>query len=128
MPIRPHSIAIAVQAIWISLAMDAFTMLASFDGVSNQVDALTFNAMMLTLYGLVTFKIASGRDWARRVYAVLVAMELALLAAFGVGEASELEVLVTYLTLPLEIWILFKLYSAESDAWFKAVQADRSDL
>ena len=65
-------------------------------------------------------KISAGRYWARSSYAFLVAMEIAFVAAFGLSDASELEELVTYFTLPLELWILYRLFCAEADAWFGA--------
>jgi len=125
MLICPRSVANAIQFIWLTIAIDAVMMVASYDGSDANVDALIFNGTMLLLYALVTAKISAGRNWARRAYALLVAMELALVAAFGLSDASELEVLVTYLTLPLELWILIQLFRGEADTWFKAVSAAR---
>jgi hypothetical protein len=48
----------------------------------------------------------------------LVALEVAILMAFGLTEAKELELLMTYLTLLLEAWILVKLFGTQSDQWF----------
>jgi len=69
---------------------------------------VVFNVVLLPLYVLVTIKIAAGRNWARLTYAFLVALECA--------------VLVTYLTLPLELWILWRLFGAQSNAWFKLMR------
>jgi hypothetical protein len=121
MPIRPRTVSLAIQAIWLTIAMDAMMMVASYDGSDANVDALTFNGTMLLFYALVTVKISIGRNWARRAYAFLIAMELALVAAFGLSDATELEVLVTYLTLPLELWVLVQLFGLQADLWFKAI-------
>ena len=93
-------------------------MVANYDGSDASVNTLLVNAIFLLIYVVVTAKVGVGCHWARPAYAVLIAMEFALLAAFGLDQGSELDVLATYLTMPLELWILFKLFGAESDAWF----------
>ena len=118
---RPQFISTAIQLIWLTIAIGAVTMGASYDGTPANVDSLAFNGAILLFYAFVTVKISVGRNWARRCYAFLVALEFALVAAFGLSDASELEELVTYLTLPLEIWILFRLFCAQADAWFAAM-------
>jgi len=118
---RPKLVSVAVQLIWLTIAIDAVMMVVSFDGTPANADALTFNGVMLLFYALVTAKIAAGRNWARHSYAFLVVMEFALVAAFGLSDASELEEVVTYMTLPLELWILYRLFNAEADAWFLCV-------
>jgi hypothetical protein len=118
---RPQFISTAIQLIWLTIAIDAVMMVVSYDGTSANADSLTFNGAILLFYAVVTVQISAGRNWARRSYAFLMAMELALVAAFGLSDASELEELVTYLTLPLEIWVLYRLFCAEADAWFKAM-------
>ena len=125
MPTRPRSVANAIQVIWITIAIDAMMMVSRYVETDTNVNALVFNGIMLLFYSLMTVRISAGRSWARRAYAFLVAMELALIAAYGLSDASDLEVLVTYLTLPLELWILVQLFRAEADAWFKARERDR---
>ena len=60
-------------------------VVGSYDGSGANVDSLTFNASMLLFYALVTVKISAGRNWARRAYAFLIALELALVSAFGLA-------------------------------------------
>lgn len=123
---RPQTVTTAVRAIWLTIAIDAAMMLAAYDGTAANADSLTFNGIMLMLYAFVTIKIGAGRKWARLAYAILIAAELAMVAAFDLSDATELEMWVTYLTLPLEIWILYKLYCADGDAWFASVPAANS--
>ena len=92
---RPQFIGTAIQLIWLTLGLDALTMVANYDGTAANLDSLTFNGTMLIFYAFVTLKIAVGRNWARRSYAFLVAMEFALVAAYGLSDATELEVLLT---------------------------------
>ena len=115
---RPQFINTAIQLIWFTIGIDIVAMVASYDGTVANTESLTFNGVMLLLYAFATVQISIGKNWARRFYAFLIAMEFALVAAFGLSDASELEVVVTYLTLPLELWILFRLFGADADEWF----------
>jgi hypothetical protein len=120
--VKPRSVTVSVQAIWVTNLASALLMVAQYDGTPGSDEMVVFNVVLLALYVMVTIKIAAGKNWARLTYAFLVALECAVLAAFGLDQASELEALVTYLTLPLEIWILWRLFGAQSDAWFKLMR------
>ncbi len=96
-------------------------LLAGSGNPETSTDGMIFNVLMLVFYALVTWQISAGRIWARLMYAFLVAFEFALLAAFGLDSASDLDVLTTCLTTPVELWALYKLFRSESDAWFKSV-------
>jgi hypothetical protein len=52
------------------------------------------------------------------VYAFLVALDVALILAFGLDEVTDLDILVTYILLALECWALVNLFGAEADRWF----------
>ena len=117
---KPKSVDHAVTAIWLSNAASALVLWADYD--DTNAETLVFNAMLLGFYAFVTFRIGSGNRAARLIYAFLVAAEVALLMAFGLSDASDLDVLLTYLTTPLEIWALFKLFGTDSDVWFKSKQ------
>ena len=123
---RPQSVTSAVKLIWLTIVIDVAMMVAGYDGTTANAQSLTFNGVMLMFYALVTIKISGGVNWARHCYALLVVMELALVAAWGLSDASELEEWVTYLTLPLELWIVFKMFGSDGDAWFRAMRARRT--
>lgn len=121
---RPVSVSHAVQVIWATNVASALLLAINFDGSDSGVDSLVFNGLMLLLYVWVTVRIGQGRQWARLSYAGLVALECAIVAAFGLEQATELEALITYLTLPLELWALYKLFGADADAWFKPEKSE----
>jgi hypothetical protein len=121
---KPVRVALAVKAIWLTIWADA--LMTVFGSESGDGAGLVFNFALLLVYAAVAHRISSRSNWARLTYAFLVALEFAALLAFGMGEASELEVLITYLTLPLEAWILFNLFSAASDQWFAPGPANRA--
>lgn len=123
---RPPSVSHAVQVIWATNVASVLLMVANFDGTHAGGDSFIFNGLLLLLYAWVTVRIGQGRQWARLSYACLVALECAIVAAFGLEQASELETLITYLTLPLELWALYKLFGSEADAWFKPTKSEVS--
>jgi hypothetical protein len=113
---RPKSVENAVQAIWVTNVASALVIFANFGQAS--VDSLFVNGLFLLVYAIVTVRISAGRNRARLLYAFLVAIEVAMLMAFGLSEASELEIVLTYFSLPLEAWILIRLFGSESEKWF----------
>jgi hypothetical protein len=112
----PRSVTNALQLIWLTLAVNALMMALDYDDASS--DAMAFNSLLLVFSGFVVIQIAACRNWARITYSVLVALDVALILAVGLEEASELEVLVTYLSVALEGWALLRLFGAEADQWF----------
>ena len=118
----PLSVTIAIQFIWLTLAVNALMMAVDYDDASR--DAMVFNTILLLFNSFVAIKIAGGKNWARLAYSVLVAADVALILAFGLDVASDLEVLVTYLSVALEGWTLIKLFGAEAEPWFKQPRKD----
>ena len=104
------------RSIWLTLAVNALMMALDYDDASS--DAMVFNSILLVFSGFVVLRIAACRNWARIAYSVLVALDVALILAIGLEEASELEVSVTYLSVGLEGWALLRLFGAEADQWF----------
>jgi hypothetical protein len=118
----PVSVTIATQFIWLMLAMNALTMAVDYDDASS--DAMVFNTILLVFNGFVAIKIAGGKNWARLAYSLLVAVDVALILVFGLDAASDLEVVVTYLSVALEGFTLIKLFGAEAEPWFKQKRND----
>ena len=118
----PVSVIVATQLIWLMLAINALMMAVDYDEASS--DAMVFNTLLLVFNGFVAIKIASGKNWARLAYSVLVAVDVALILALGMEAASDFEAVVTYLSVALEGWTLIKLFGAEAEPWFKQTRND----
>lgn len=108
----------AVIAIWVTIALD--TLVITIEGSTGVMtsDVLLLNGMSCVFYGLLANRIAAGNNFARHVYAILVAVEVAALLAFGLDGATELEATVAYISPPIEAWTMFMLFRAESTPWF----------
>ena len=113
----PRTVTIAIQLIWLTIAANALMMAVDYDDASS--DAMVFNSMLLVFNGFTTIKIAACKNWARIVYSILVALDVAMILALGLDEATDLEVVLTYMSVALEAWALLRLFGAEADQWFK---------
>jgi len=115
---KPRSVTQAVIAIWVTIGLDF--LVATIEGSTGAMSSgqLMLNLISCLLYGLLTNRISAGNNLARYVYAVLVAIEVAALLAFGLDGATELEGAVAYISPPIEGWIMFMLFRAESTPWF----------
>ena len=80
------------------------------------------NLISCFFYGLLVNRISVGNNLARYVYAILIAIEVAALLAFGLDDATGLEAAVSYVSIPLEFWIMFTLFRADSNPWFQKVR------
>jgi hypothetical protein len=118
----PVSVTISIQLIWLMLAVNALMMVVDYDEAS--VNAMVFNTILLAFNGFVAVKISGGKNWARQAYSLLVALDVALILVFGLDAASDLGVLVTYLSVALEGWTLIKVFGAEAEPWFKQTRND----
>ena len=118
----PVSVTISILLIWLMLAVNALMMVVDYGEASG--DAMVFNTILLVFNGFVAIKIAGGKNWARLAYSLLVAVDVALILVFGLDAASDLEVVVTYLSVALEGLTLIKLFGAEAEPWFKQTRND----
>lgn len=115
---KPRAVTQAVIAIWVTIGVDF--LVATIEGSTGAMSSgqLMLNLISCLLYGLLTNRISAGNNLARHVYAVLVAIEVAALLAFGLDGATELEAAVAYISPPIEAWIMFLLFRAQSAPWF----------
>ena len=101
-----------------TIALDAMVVaVEAFTGAMPS-DVLLLNGLSCVFYGLIANKISAGNNFARHVYALLVAIEVAALLAFGLDGATALESAAACISPPVEAWIMFMLFRAESAPWF----------
>jgi hypothetical protein len=89
--LKPRSVSQAVIAIWVTIALDALVITIEGSTGVMTPDVLLLNSMSCVFYGLLANRIAAGNNFARHVYAILVAVEVAALLALGLDGATELE-------------------------------------
>jgi hypothetical protein len=117
---KPRTVEHAVLAIWASFGL--FTLIAIIDRQSGAMSSGQFVSALLTyaLLCVLPYKIGAGRNWARYVYAIFVALSIALMLAGETKGITKLALVMSYLTLPMQAWILYALFRPTSGEWFAA--------
>jgi hypothetical protein len=115
---KPRSVTQAVIAIWVTIALDVLVLTIEGSTGAMATDVLLLNSASSVFYGLIANRISAGNNFARHVYAILAAVEVAALFAFGLDSATELETASACISPPIEAWVMFMLFRAESTPWF----------
>jgi hypothetical protein len=115
---KPASLSRALFAIWAT-----FGISAALAVVDRMLDNLTPEAFLgtLVLYMALTilpYKISQGRNWARYVYTILSVFAVAMLVAGESAGATKIELVWSWVTLPLDAWIVYLMFTHESNEWF----------
>ena len=116
---KPQSVVTAVYAILATIGLDLIATAMGIESPESSSGTADGAVISLVVYGLLCINISRGRNWARNVYAILIAAEVAALLAFDNAGGTDVETVVSYLMVPVEVWILFRLFSSESDDWFR---------
>ncbi len=117
---KPQTVDIAVKVIWITLG--ASILVTLIDKVSGHIDDATF-LFALVLYGLICilpYKIYRGSNSTRYIYAVITVLSYVLFFGVGTDAYPTLDVILTIILAPVEIFILYRLFHADSNIWFEA--------
>lgn len=117
---RPKAVTNAVLAIWATVGLS--TVVAIIDKQTGALSSDLFMGILFTyaLFCVLPYKITVGRNWARYVYAILVALTLAMILAGETKDISKLALVFSYVMLPVEAWILYSLFHPDSGKWFEA--------
>ena len=118
----PRCVTVAIQLIWVTLAANSLVMLFEYDDAS--MDSMAFNGVLLVFSAFVVIRIAGCKNWARIAYAVVVALDVAAFLAMGLDDSSDLDVLVTYTSLALEVCALINLFCVQADHWFRPLRKE----
>lgn len=108
----------AIWALWASIGIGA--LLSVIDLWTGAIGESEF-LVTLFLYGLlciIPYKIEQGSNAARYVFLVSVAMSVLILIGTGRGEMSLVSFVGSVLLIPVDIYILLKLFGADSKDWF----------
>ena len=120
---KPEGVNQAIIAIWATIALSAISAL-----INKWIGAISFGEFCsnLFIYGLVCilpYKINRGSNAARYVYLVFFAITLLLLLG-GLGqEMPKLDYIISILLIPVEGFIIYRLFQAEASSWFTETES-----
>ncbi|MGZ5401153.1 MAG: hypothetical protein ACXWDM_14180 [Nocardioides sp.] len=140
---RPASLDMAVNLIWVAVALTVLSTIIGFLQIDDAVDAaleadtggtltedsaragviafiVIFLVVGVAIYALLALFIKRGKNWARIVFTVLAALFL-VLGVLGLGsDQTTLSLIVGLVQIVLTAATLFYLWKPESSAYFSA--------
>ncbi|MBV1776423.1 hypothetical protein KSF73_11960 [Burkholderiaceae bacterium DAT-1] len=117
----PGGVKQAILAIWITIGLSAIgDLIAKLIGIASFGDligAIFFSALLC----IIPYKLSNRSNAARYFYAVITVASLILLAS-GSVPLNKIDYFVSILFIPVEIFIIYRLFQAEANSWFTAAQ------
>ena len=116
--IRPHQIAQAIALLWVSTTCGFF---ASFSqSAQSRVTLILAALVMLAVTAVLSVGLWRGRNWARMLYVILVAVSLAeFLASWGTVERPAVEVALEAVSFVADAGSFFLVFTAPGSSWFR---------
>ena len=115
---KPSGLKQAEIAIWASLAVAAVVAL-----IDKWIGAISGGEFIVTLilYGLlciIPYKIGRGSNAARYIFTIVTIISLLLLVGGELESIPRLDWIVGLLMIPVDIFILYRLFESETSEWF----------
>jgi hypothetical protein len=116
---RPQGIDQAVAALWLTVALSAIASL-----INKWLGHIHMNDFMLAIivYSLaciIPYKIGRRSNAARYVYLIFSIAGFLLMSAGGTGDMPKLDLLLSYLLIPVQLFILYRLFDRQASLWFQ---------
>jgi len=116
----PIGVQQAIKAIWISLALSVLAALGNiWMGEITQGYFLTV-IFVYALYCIFPYKMSKRSNPTRWVYVVLSAITFLTLLSGDVDQIPKLDLISFIVIVPIEIFILYRLFQRDSTIWFRS--------
>ena len=126
-PARPQQIVHAIALLWISGGLGVAASVLEAQRTAESGAAIAF--VLLTVLGLMavmTVGLWRGRNWARVLYAVLVALSLAtFLSTWGTVERPGVEVALEAVSFVADAGSFVLLFTQPGSLWFQYAREPR---
>lgn len=117
---KPISVSNALLAIWGTLGISVLSAVAGRATGQLSSGAFFGSLFMYGLCAILPYKIGLGRNWARYFYAILMGLGFAAMLAGERAGLTKIDVVVSWILLPVEGWIIYLLFKRESGEWFES--------
>jgi len=120
---KPQTVDVAVKAIWVSVG--AGILVTLIEKASGNIDdgAFFFGLIFSGLFCIFPYKIGMGSNGARYIYTVLTVLTYILFLGVGAEGYTILSLIICVVFVPVDIFILYKLFQGDSNRWFEAAKA-----
>ncbi len=114
---KPNSISDALLALWVSIGIVILVSVLDL-AMGNMSTGEFISQLILTIiFCLFPYKISNGSNQARYIYAAFTILTY-ILISFALNQLSTVDLISAVITVPLDCFILYKLFQKESSAWF----------
>jgi hypothetical protein len=115
---KPASVHQAVIGIWATIILSAIAILITKRIGDISIDEFLFKIIIIVLISILPYKINQGSNAARYIYLVFFAISILLMLAGRGNEMPRTDLILLILLVPVELFIIYKLYQPESSVWF----------
>jgi hypothetical protein len=115
---KPNGVNQAVIGIWATIILSAVATL-----INKWIGDISMGEFVSTIiiYGVICifpYKINKGSNAARYVYLVFFAISILFMLAGMGSEVPKIDLILSVLLIPVEIFIIFRLFQPEASEWF----------
>ncbi|MDO6514566.1 hypothetical protein [Neptuniibacter sp. 2_MG-2023] len=115
----PTGVNQAVIAIWITIGLSVAAAL-----INRWIGEISSGEFMwyIIVYAILCvfpYKLSKGSNPARWVYAIFFAVSILFMLGGVSSDMPKADWIVSIITLPIEIFIIYRLFQAEASLWFK---------
>lgn len=114
----PHGVNQAIIAIWVTIGLSVIAALINKWVGDISTGEFVWYIILYSLICIFPYKLGKGSNPSRWVYSVFVAVSVLLMLG-GVGtDMPKADWAVSIITLPIEAFVIFRLFQAEASSWF----------
>jgi len=115
---RPEGVNQAIIGIWVTIVLSAVcSLINKWIGVISS-GQFVFTIFIYAIICILPYKISKRSNAARYVYLVFFAISILFMLA-GIGnEIPKLDFVLSIILIPVEIFIVYRLFQKESSLWF----------
>ena len=115
---KPKGVNQAIIAIWATIILSVLASLIStwIGGITP--GEFTFNLIVYGLICIIPYKIGNRSNAARYVYLILIVIGILLWLGGVTGDVPKLDLILSVVLIPVEIFVLYRLFQREASEWF----------
>lgn len=114
----PQGVKQAVLGVWVTIGLSVLAALINQWTGAISTDEFVGYIIFYSIFCVFPYKLNKGSNPTRWVYTILVGISfLFILGGLG-GEIPKADLVVSIVMIPIEVFILFKLFQSEATEWF----------
>ena len=114
----PNGVSQAIIGVWVTIGLSVVAAL-----ISRWTDVISTGMFVLyifvyALFCIFPYKLGKGSNPTRWVYSILIAVSMLFMLGGMAGEMPISDLVLSILMIPIEIFVLVRLFQSEATQWF----------